>query len=89
MHFAFDLHNQMEKLFSELVSHFSLKVKMAKSLGMLLQLLYNFCTTPTIFFFFLKLTIVYVGPTCRKRDPIVSLKKRKKKKMLELYNSCI
>jgi hypothetical protein len=41
MHFAFDLDNRMEGLFSELVSHFRLKVnmakqvKMAKPLGML------------------------------------------------------
>jgi hypothetical protein len=35
MHFAFDLHNRTEGLFSELVSHFSLKVKMDKPLGLL------------------------------------------------------
>jgi hypothetical protein len=36
MHFAFDLHNRMDKHFSELISHFSLKVKLTKSLEMLL-----------------------------------------------------
>jgi hypothetical protein len=35
MHFAFNLHNRMEGLFSELISHVSLKVKMTKPLEML------------------------------------------------------
>jgi hypothetical protein len=35
MHFAFDLHNRMEGHFSELVSYFSLKMKMAKPLEIL------------------------------------------------------
>jgi hypothetical protein len=47
-----------------------------------LQLLYNSCITPTTF---LKLNIGYIGPTYKKTDPIISLKK----KLLELYKSCI
>jgi hypothetical protein len=35
IHFAFDLHNWMEGLLSELISHFSLTVKMARPLRML------------------------------------------------------
>jgi hypothetical protein len=33
MHFAFDLHNRMDSFFSELVSYFSLNVKIAKPFG--------------------------------------------------------
>jgi hypothetical protein len=40
MHFAFDLHNRMEGLFSELISYFSL-MKMDKPLGMLLDLFFE------------------------------------------------
>jgi len=36
MHFAFDLHDRMECLFSELVSYFNLKMKIAKPLRMIL-----------------------------------------------------
>jgi hypothetical protein len=33
MYFAFDLHNRMDSFFSELVSYFSLNVKIAKPFG--------------------------------------------------------
>jgi hypothetical protein len=33
MHFVFDLHNRMDSFFSELVSYFSLNVKIAKPFG--------------------------------------------------------
>jgi hypothetical protein len=35
MHFVFDLHNRMDKLLSELISHFTLKVKITKPLEMI------------------------------------------------------
>jgi hypothetical protein len=35
MYFAYDLHNRMNELLSELISYFSLKVKMTKALEML------------------------------------------------------
>jgi hypothetical protein len=54
-----------------------------------LPVLYNFCTT-LIFFLKnkIKLTIIYVRLICKKRDSIISFKK-KKKKLLELDKSYI
>jgi hypothetical protein len=54
----------------------------------LAQISYNFCTILTTFF--LRSTIGYLRPTCRKTDTMVhhKKKKRKEKKLLELYESC-
>jgi hypothetical protein len=50
-----------------------------------------FCTTLTTFFFFLRLTIKYLGLICRKTNPMVNNKKKKKiekkKKLSELYKN--
>jgi hypothetical protein len=42
--------------------------------------------TSNFFFFFLRLTIEFIGLTCKKTDLIVNLKK---KKLLELYESYV